>query len=150
MKLRWSDVTPKAQYLNRRAFIAAGAVTMAAPAWALTGKPSAFSTVQKPNTLEEITNYNNFYEFGMDKTDPARYAGAMTTDPWSVEIGGLVDRPGSYGVDDLAPANALEERIYRLRCVEAWSMVIPWLGVPLAGVLEKAGVQPGARALSTQ
>ena len=81
MKLRWSDVTPKADYLNRRAFIAAGAVAMAAPAWALTGKPSAYSTVQKPNTLEEITNYNNFYEFGMDKTDPARHAGAMTTDP---------------------------------------------------------------------
>ena len=145
MKLRWSDVTPKAQYLNRRAFIAAGAVAMAAPAWALTGKPSAYSTVQKPNTLEEITNYNNFYEFGMDKTDPARHAGAMTTDPWSVEIGGMVDRPGSYGVDDLAPANALEERIYRLRCVEAWSMVVPWIGVPLASVLAKVGVQPSAK-----
>ncbi|WP_103171939.1 protein-methionine-sulfoxide reductase catalytic subunit MsrP [Paracoccus sp. SY] len=145
MKLRWSDVTPKADYLNRRTFIAAGAVAMAAPAWALTGKPSAYSTVEKPNTLEEITNYNNFYEFGLDKTDPARHAGAMTTDPWSVEIGGMVDRPGSYGVDDLAPANALEERIYRLRCVEAWSMVIPWIGVPLAGVLDKAGVQPGAK-----
>ena len=69
----------------------------------------------------------------------------MVTDPWSVEIAGMVDRPGSYGVDDLAPANALEERIYRLRCVEAWSMVIPWIGVPLAGVLDKAGVQPGAK-----
>lgn len=119
MKLRWSDVTPKADYLNRRAFITAAAAAMATPAWALTGKPSALSTDQAPNTLEEITNYNNFYEFGTDKTDPARYAGAMVTDPWSVEIAGMVDRPGSYGVDDLAPANALEERIYRLRCVVA-------------------------------
>ena len=117
MKLRWSDVTPKADYLNRRAFITAAAAAMATPAWALTGKPSALSTDQAPNTLEEITNYNNFYEFGTDKTDPARYAGAMVTDPWSVEIAGMVDRPGSYGVDDLAPAN----------------------------VLDKAGVQPGAK-----
>ncbi|WP_207101562.1 protein-methionine-sulfoxide reductase catalytic subunit MsrP [Paracoccus shandongensis] len=148
MTLRWSDVTPKADYLNRRAFIAAGAAAMATPAWALTGKPSALSTGQKPNTLEEITNYNNFYEFGMDKTDPARNAGALVTDPWSVEIGGLVDRPGSYGVDDLAPAKALEERIYRLRCVEGWSMVIPWIGVPLASVLDKAGVKPGAKFVS--
>uniref|UniRef100_UPI0025E1618F protein-methionine-sulfoxide reductase catalytic subunit MsrP n=1 Tax=uncultured Paracoccus sp. TaxID=189685 RepID=UPI0025E1618F len=145
MTLRWSDVTPKKDYLSRRAFIAAGAVAMAAPAWALTGKPSALSTDQTPNTLDEITNYNNFYEFGLDKTDPARNAGALVTDPWSVQIDGMVDRPGSYGLDDLAPANALEERIYRLRCVEAWSMVIPWIGVPLAGVLARAGVQPGAK-----
>jgi len=74
----------------------------------------------------------------------------MTVDPWSVEIGGLVERPGSYGVEDLAPDNALEERIYRLRCVEAWSMVIPWIGVPLASVLNKVGVQPGAKYVAFQ
>ncbi len=149
MKLNWSDVTPKADFLNRRSFMAAGAAMGAAmiggPALALSGKASALSTDEKPNSLEEITNYNNFYEFGTGKEDPARNAGALTTDPWSVEIGGLVDRPGSYSVADLAPEKALEERIYRLRCVEAWSMVIPWIGVPLASVLQKAGAQPGAK-----
>jgi methionine sulfoxide reductase catalytic subunit len=151
MKLNWSNVTPKALYLDRRKFIAAGAAAIAAPALlprpahALTGRPSPLSTDQEPNTFEEITNYNNFYEFGTGKEDPARYADALTVDPWSVEIGGLVDRPGSYGVEDLAPDNALEERIYRLRCVEAWSMVIPWIGVPLASVLQKVGVQPSAK-----
>ena len=141
MKLSWNDVTPEPLVLNRRAVIAGLGLAAAGPAL----PARAAVDPGKPNSFEEITNYNNFYEFGMEKPDPARYAGAMTTDPWSVEIGGLVDRPGSYGVDDLAPASALEERIYRLRCVEAWSMVIPWIGVPLAGVLEKAGVQPGAK-----
>lgn len=136
MKLSWSHVTPEALFLNRRAFIAGLGVAAAAP---------ALAAAEKPNSFEQITNYNNFYEFGFGKTDPADNAGILTTDPWSVEIGGLVDRPGSYSVADLAPENALEERIYRLRCVEAWSMVIPWLGVPLAGVLQKAGVQPGAK-----
>ena len=145
MKLKWSDVTPQADWLNRRNFIAAGAALAASPAVALTGKASPFSTDETPNKLEEITNYNNFYEFGTGKEDPARYAGALTTDPWTVEIGGMVDRPGNYGVDDLAPENALEERIYRLRCVEAWSMVIPWIGIPLASVLNSVGVQPSAK-----
>ncbi len=146
MKLNWSDVTPKRDFLNRRAFIALGAAaTIASPAVALTGRASAYSTDEKPNSFEEITNYNNFYEFGMEKTDPAAYASKLTTDPWSIEIGGMVDRPGNYDVADIAPDNALEERIYRLRCVEAWSMVIPWLGVPLSGVLKKVGVQPSAK-----
>lgn len=150
MKLGWSDVTPEAVFLNRRAFMAGAAALAATPALALSGAPSALSTDETPNSFEEITNYNNFYEFGFGKEDPARHAGALTTDPWSVEIGGLVDRPGSYSVADLVPESALEERIYRLRCVEAWSMVIPWLGVPLAGVLNKAGVQPGAKYVAFQ
>lgn len=149
MKLNWSDVTPYRMFLDRRKFIAASAAMLAAPgllrAQGLNARPSALSTDEAPNSFEDITNYNNFYEFGTGKTDPARNAGALTTDPWSVEVTGLVDRPGSYGVDDLAPANALEERIYRLRCVEAWSMVVPWIGVPLAGVLDKVGVQPSAK-----
>ncbi|SDD49259.1 sulfoxide reductase catalytic subunit YedY [Paracoccus isoporae] len=145
MKLGWSDVTPQALWLDRRSFIAGATALAATPAAALTGSASQYSTSEKPNSFEEITNYNNFYEFGFGKEDPARYADRMTTDPWSVEIGGLVERPGSYGVEDLAPDNALEERIYRLRCVEAWSMVIPWLGVPLASVLSKAGIRPSAK-----
>lgn len=150
MKLKWSEVTPKAEYLNRRMFLAAGAAMMAAPAFGLTGAPSALSTDEKPNSLEEITNYNNFYEFGTGKTDPANNSGSLKPQPWSVRIGGMVDRPGSYGVEDLVPDSALEERIYRLRCVEAWSMVIPWLGVPLSSVLAKAGVQPGAKYVAFQ
>ena len=153
-KLNWSDVTPKAQFLQRRTLLAgigASAALGALPAQAkIAARPSAYSTDAKPNTFEEITTYNNFYEFGWDKSDPARHAGKLRTDPWSVEIGGLVDRPGSYGVEDLAPDNALEERIYRLRCVEAWSMVIPWIGVPLASVLEKVGVQSGAKYVAFQ
>lgn len=149
MKLNWSDVTPYRMFLDRRKFIAASAAMLAAPgllrAQGLNARPSPLSTDEAPNSFEDITNYNNFYEFGTGKTDPARNAGALTTDPWSVEVTGLVDRPGSYGVDDLAPTNALEERIYRLRCVEAWSMVVPWIGVPLAGVLNKVGVQPSAK-----
>ncbi len=144
-RLSWSDVTPRADYLNRRSFMAAGLALAASPAFALSGKPSGFSTGEKPNTLEEISSYNNFYEFGTGKEDPARYAGALNTADWSVKIDGLVERPGNYGVEDLVPDRALEERIYRLRCVEAWSMIVPWLGVPLAGVLVKAGVQPGAK-----
>ncbi len=145
MKLTWADVTPKSVFLNRRGFLASAAALVAAPALALSGKPSPLSTDAAPNSFEEITNYNNFYEFGTGKEDPARYAGRLTTDPWSVQIDGLVDRPGSYGVEDLAPDAQLEERIYRLRCVEAWSMVVPWIGVPLASVLNRVGVQPSAK-----
>lgn len=145
MKLTWSQVTPQAHYLSRRVFLAGTAALAATPAFGLAGKASPYSTDEAPNSFDEITNYNNFYEFGTGKTDPAQYAGSLKTAPWSVAIDGMVDRPGSYGVEDLAPDSALEERIYRLRCVEAWSMVIPWLGVPLAGVLNKAGVQPGAK-----
>ena len=145
--LNWSDVTPKAAFLNRRHLMAgAAAMTLAGPAWArMDAKSSPLSTDAKPNTLDEITHYNNYYEFGTSKTDPADNAGQLTTDPWSVEVGGMVDKPGTYDLADLTKGLPLEERIYRLRCVEAWSMVIPWIGVPLAGILDKAGVQPGAK-----
>ncbi|MEA5159141.1 protein-methionine-sulfoxide reductase catalytic subunit MsrP [Cereibacter johrii] len=146
-KLGWSDVTRKADWLNRRQILAgAGALGLAGPAFArIEAKASRFSTDEKPNSFEEISNYNNFYEFGLDKGDPAQNAGALTVDPWSVEIGGLVERPGSYPLDDILKGVTLEERIYRLRCVEGWSMVVPWIGFELRTLLERAGVQPGAR-----
>jgi methionine sulfoxide reductase catalytic subunit len=149
-KLNWSDVTPKAAFLNRRQLIAgAGAMASAAlagPALAgLGAKPSPYSTDLAPNTLAEITGYNNFYEFGYDKADPARYAGGLTTDPWSVVIDGMVDKPGTYDLGDLLAGVTLEERIYRFRCVEAWSMVVPWVGFELASLLARVGVQPGAK-----
>jgi len=147
---KWSDVTPKTLYLSRRALIAGSA---ALGVTALTGraqakiaaKASPYSTDEAPNSLEDITTYNNYYEFGTDKGDPARHAGGLTIDPWSVEIGGMVERPGSYGLGDILAKVTLEERIYRLRCVEAWSMVIPWIGFPLADLLGRVGVRPGAK-----
>ncbi|MEM6638234.1 MAG: protein-methionine-sulfoxide reductase catalytic subunit MsrP [Pseudomonadota bacterium] len=153
-RLRWSDVTPKSDYLNRRDLIAgAGAVAVGAiagPAMAakLDHTKSAYSTDAQPNTFEQITNYNNFYEFGTGKDDPAKHAHRLTTKPWSVEIGGLVDKPGNYDLDDLLNGIALEERIYRFRCVEAWSMVIPWIGFELKALLDKVGVNPSAKYVS--
>ncbi len=140
--LRWSDVTPREAVLNRRAFLAgstAAAGLAAGPARA-TGEEAL-----EPNSWEEITSYNNFYEFGWDKSDPARYAGALTTDPWSIVVDGLVERPGTYDIADIVAGKAIEERIYRFRCVEAWSMVIPWNGFELKDLLDQVGVAPGAR-----
>jgi sulfoxide reductase catalytic subunit YedY len=96
------------------------------------------------NTREQITTYNNYYEFGTGKGDPARTAGRLTVKPWTVKVDGLVDKPGDYAVEDLIDFKNLEERVYRHRCVEAWSVVIPWIGVPLSSVLAK--VQPKSTA----
>ena len=148
--LKWSDVTPRADFLNRRRLIVGtAALGFAGPAAAkITAAPSHFSTDAAPNTLEEITQYNNFYEFGTGKEDPAANAGALTTDPWSVKIDGLVDRPGDYDLADLMSGMTLEERIYRFRCVEAWSMIVPWIGFQLSDLLDKVGVQPGAKFIA--
>ena len=148
-KLTWADVTPEHMFLNRRAFMAGSAAfaagSIAAPALAAT---SQYSTDAEPNTFEEITTYNNFYEFGTGKTDPSEYAHALTTSPWAVEIDGMVDKPGSYSFEDIMSQMTIEERIYRFRCVEAWSMVIPWNGFELADLLNLAGIQSGAKYVS--
>lgn len=149
-KLGWSDVTPKSVFLNRRAVIAgAGAMAIVGSVGQAQAQVAAlasrFSTDEAPNTLEEITSYNNFYEFGTGKEDPARNAAALTVDPWSIVIDGLVDRPGTYDLADVMKDQPLEERIYRFRCVEAWSMVVPWIGFELAGLLNRVGVQPSAK-----
>jgi sulfoxide reductase catalytic subunit YedY len=144
-------VTPRAAYMNRRQIMASAAGAAAAglvglPAAAkIDTVPSRFSTDEAPNTWDEITTYNNFYEFGVDKGDPKRNAGQMTTDPWSVQIDGLVDRPGNYDFGDIIAGVQMEERIYRLRCVEAWSMVVPWVGFELKDLLDRVGVQPSAK-----
>jgi methionine sulfoxide reductase catalytic subunit len=144
--LTWADVTPKSAWLNRRQMMAGAAAVLATPALAkIEATKSPFSTDQPPNSFEDITTYNNFYEFGTDKGDPARNARLLTTDPWSILIGGLVDKPGSYDIADVVKDQPLEERIYRFRCVEAWSMVVPWIGFPLSGLLDRVGVQPGAK-----
>lgn len=141
-KLKHSDVTPRADYLSRRALlaglVAAGMMPGAAEAAKLATAPSRHSLDATPTPLEYITSYNNFYEFGFDKGDPAKYAGQLTTAPWSVVIDGEVNRPGTYALEDLVSPARLEERIYRHRCVEAWSMVIPWVGFPLSDVIARA------------
>ena len=145
--LNWSDVTPRAVYMDRRQWMmGAGALALGSMAGqARTAGKSGYSTDAEPNTLEEITNYNNFYEFGTGKEDPARNAHMLTTDPWAVKIDGLVDKPGDYDLADLLSGVTTEERIYRFRCVEAWSMVIPWVGFELASLLDRVGVQSSAK-----
>ncbi len=144
--LKWSDVTPKEMFLNRRQLIAgAAALGLAGPAMAkIAARPSALSTDEAPNTLEDITSYNNYYEFGTGKEDPALAAGGLTISPWSVRIDGMVDRPGDYGLEDILAKVTLEERIYRFRCVEGWSMVVPWIGFPLSDLISRAGARAGA------
>jgi sulfoxide reductase catalytic subunit YedY len=150
--LTWSDVTPKSLWLSRRGLLAGagglalGAGALAGPAAArIEAAKSPLSTDEAPNSFEDITTYNNFYEFGTDKGDPAANAAALTTDPWAIEIGGMVDRPGTYDLADVVKGQPIEERIYRFRCVEAWSMVVPWIGFSLSGLLNRVGVQSGAR-----
>ena len=145
--LNWSDVTPKALFLNRRHLIAgAAAAVIAGPALAkIAAKPSAYSTDAAPNTLQEITSYNNYYEFGTGKEDPAASAAGLVTDPWSIKIDGMVDKPGDYALGDILTGMTLEERIYRFRCVEAWAMVVPWIGFQLSDLLARVGVQPSAK-----
>jgi len=140
--LSWNDVTPKALYMNRRQLMSgAGAMWGAG----LIGGGALAQEEQKLNTWEEITTYNNFYEFGTRKEDPARNAHRLTTQPWSIVIDGMVDNPGTYSFDEIVEGMTIEERIYRLRCVEAWSMVVPWNGFELADLLTRVGVQEGAR-----
>ncbi|HIF77274.1 MAG TPA: protein-methionine-sulfoxide reductase catalytic subunit MsrP, partial [Sulfitobacter sp.] len=136
------DVTDEAQYFNRRQ-IMGGA--MAGLGLAGLGQGAMAQEELTPNDYEDITQYNNYYEFGTGKGDPAKYAGSLTTKPWTVAIEGMVDKPGDYAFEDIMKAMTVEERIYRLRCVEAWSMVVPWNGFELADLLNMAGVQSGAK-----
>ena len=151
MARRWTpdltraDVTPLKAYLNRRQMLA-GAAGMGLLSMA--GRAQAEEL--EPNGWEEITSYNNYYEFGTGKGDPAEYAGQLTTEPWAVTIDGMVDRPGDYDFKTIMDEMTVEERIYRFRCVEAWSMVIPWNGFELSDLLDMAGVQDGARYVAFQ
>jgi sulfoxide reductase catalytic subunit YedY len=169
------EITDERLYLGRREFIRLAGVAVvgaaAAPMLGCSGEPlaaeprlaGAFGAPQSPltgykeravatdeklNTFEEITGYNNFYEFGTGKSDPQRYGGSLKTSPWTVKVDGLCDKPADYHLEDLIKPTQLEERIYRLRCVEAWSMVIPWIGVPLSAIIERA--QPTSKAAFIQ
>ena len=162
-----SDITPRAIYEQRRDLIkllAGGAAGAVLAGWAardamaqtprpgkLAALPGARSAVAGAVTMEkltdygDVTGYNNFYEFGTDKADPARHAHALQTSPWSVEIEGLVNKPGRYALEDLLKLSPMEERIYRLRCVEGWSMVIPWVGYSLSALIKRVEPQGSAR-----
>ena len=162
-----SDITPRAIYEQRRDLIkllAGGAAGAVLAGWAgrdamaqtprpgkLAALPGARSAVAGAVTMEKVTayadatSYNNFYEFGTDKADPARHAHALQTSPWSVEIEGLVNKPGRYALEDLLKLSPMEERIYRLRCVEGWSMVIPWVGYSLSALIKRVEPQGSAR-----
>jgi methionine sulfoxide reductase catalytic subunit len=157
-----SEITSESIYLRRRELLAraiAGGLIAAAstasfaeptpaattPAATLNYRVNAqYSVNEKPNTFEQITHYNNFYEFGVDKTDPANYSGSFKPHPWSVEIAGEADKTGTFTLEDILKPHPLEERIYRFRCVEAWSMVIPWVGFPLGDLLKR--FSPTSRA----
>jgi len=152
-----SEITPEDAYQNRRTFLGnAGriaAVAAVLPAAVAVSRAGAEESVPEPTDdgiqdaltpFEDVTTYNNFYEFGTDKSDPARNAGSFKPLPWSVTVQGHCDKPGTYALGDLIPRSELEERVYRMRCVEGWSMVIPWMGVPLRKVL--ARLEPTSRA----
>jgi len=139
-----SEITPPEIYLSRRQWMAGAAglaLTAALPkgleAAPLSAAKSPFSTDEKLTSREDVTTYNNYYEFGVDKADPAKNAGTLKTSPWTVTVDGLVGKPQEIGLEDLMKSSALEERIYRMRCVEGWSMVIPWVGFPLADLVKR-------------
>jgi len=148
-----AEITPESVYRSRRRFmresltVAAGAGTaslVGAPAVALPTEWLAAREVkpgvpigEEMTSERDATGYNNFYEFGTDKEDPAKYAHEMTVDPWTVNVTGQVEKPGKIGLEDMLAGIDLEERIYRLRCVEAWSMVIPWIGFPVKKLIDK-------------
>ena len=155
-----SEITPQEIYTNRRAFLRGGLVLASA---ALTSpavsavlpkgrraklegvRQSEFSTDETPNSYTDITTYNNYYEFGVGKDDPYVMARNFVPRPWSIEVSGHAEKTGVFDLDDIIKPHTLEERIYRLRCVEAWSMVVPWIGVPLADVIKQFAPTSNAR-----
>lgn len=160
-----SEITPKGLWLDRRRFLKTAAVTGAGAVFG-TIAPPAFSAMlsregrlsdvvkskwnsdslgEEKTDYEAITKYNNFYEFGTGKSDPADNAHRLKTRPWSLTVDGAVEKPGTYDLEDFVKPHQLEERVYRLRCVEAWSMVVPWIGIPLADVIKRLGPTSDAK-----
>jgi methionine sulfoxide reductase catalytic subunit len=168
--IRSSEITDQKLYLNRREFIRAATGTAAAAAVGVVGAEawldaatpaphgrklegvtkSRFSTDERPNKWEDITTYNNYYEFGIDKDEPSMNAGKLKTTPWTVSIEGECDKKGVMNLEDVLKGETLEERIYRHRCVERWSMVIPWVGFPLANLIKKCGPTSKAKFVEFQ
>jgi methionine sulfoxide reductase catalytic subunit len=157
-QIKPSEITPEDVFLNRRTLLQAALAAGLVPGLAAQGNAATIppggefadlkawpgSGDQKPNAFEDITTYNNFYEFGTGKSDPSRNAHTLVTKPWSVAVTGEAARTGTYTLEDILQPHALEERIYRLRCVEAWSLVVPWVGFPMADLLKR--FEPNSRA----
>ena len=164
-----ADITPKQVYLNRRKFLEAmgivGATAVAGRRLLELGEPSEaavaatkfsglpkspFSTTEKENSYQEVTHYNNFYEFGTDKTDPAKNAQKFDTSNWMVSVEGEVAKPGKFSMDEILKIAPLEERIYRHRCVEAWSIVVPWIGFSFSNLVNLVEPTPKAKFVAFQ
>lgn len=159
-ELNENQVTSEADYVSRREFIKSAGIIGAGTAASIMAPNLAFaleslSASSNPydgrdiegekTDIKAVRGYNNYYEFGMDKDNPARYAHSLVTEPWSVTVDGECENPGTYAIEDLIDFNALEERIYRMRCVEAWSMVIPWVGVSLSDIITKLAPTSNAK-----
>ncbi len=153
--IKSSEVTDYKLYLNRRSFLIGATALALAPSRALAAPPPlgqplqagrnpAFTVEDPPTKFESVTTYNNFYEFGVNKDDPARFAHMLKPRPWTIQVDGHVARPKTYDIDELLRLAPLEERVYRLRCVEGWSMVIPWIGYPLSALIKR--VEPTSKA----
>ncbi|MBI2217011.1 MAG: protein-methionine-sulfoxide reductase catalytic subunit MsrP [Candidatus Rokubacteria bacterium] len=163
-RFRWSEVTDERLYLNRRELIAGAAALALFPGRAEAGPPPPVSQLaalpaapnpryrhaDSPTKIESATTYNNFYEFGVEKEDPARLAGTLKPRPWQVVVEGHVAKPGTFDIEELLRLAPLEERVYALRCVEAWSMVIPWIGYPLSALLKRVAPTGQAKFVEFQ
>ena len=160
-RIRSWEITSESNYRNRRQFIRdaglaigggvlAGTLPLGARADGrdLETVPGPYSTDEEPNSWQDVTTYNNFYEFGTGKEDPYQNAGDFVASPWSVKISGECDKPGEYAFEDVMAPHTLEDRIYRHRCVEAWSMVVPWVGFPLGDLLKRFEPTSNAKFVS--
>lgn len=158
--IKWSEVTDERLYVRRREFIKASGIAAVGLAAGVAGlgaqgaarppkldnvRKGPFGTSEALTPYESVTTYNNFYEFGTDKSSPSMTSGSLRTKPWTVKVDGECAHPADYDFDDLVKPHALEERVYRMRCVEGWSMVIPWVGIPLGDVIRRFDPTPRAR-----
>jgi methionine sulfoxide reductase catalytic subunit len=152
--IRSSEITPQSVYLNRRRFLAGlGALGTAGRAFGgnkLGATKSPYSTTETPTPFNDVANYNNFYEFGTQKDQPAKLSKNFTTRPWTLSVEGLVSNPKTYDLDSILKFSTIEERIYRHRCVEGWSIVVPWDGFPLNAMLKQADPQSKAKYVAFQ
>jgi sulfoxide reductase catalytic subunit YedY len=150
IKIAPSEITPRSLYLNRRSFVAGLVAAGLLPSQAAKAErfpalsQSSFSSMEKPTPLRDVTSYNNFIELASNKSDPAKRAELLITRPWTVKISGEATKPQIFDIEDILKIFSLEDRIYRHRCVEGWSMVIPWVGFSLAELLKR--VEPTSRA----
>ena len=146
-RIRSSEITPKGRWLNRRAFLSSSTAALGALLMGFDARPASaaalpvtkriVTTTDPPSPYETVTTYNNFYEFGSGKGDPSKYASAFKPQPWSVAVEGACRKPGLYALEDVLKPHPLEERVYRHRCVEGWSIVVPWIGFPLGDLLKR-------------